>query len=197
SKKILKILNSNGISLSNGTSLSFGSGGLAVALSVISYPFVAPAFRRICLPYVPATPSQIRNITAALRGRKGTLVDLGSGDGRVVLAAAKLGFNAVGVELNPWLVAYSKLSARAKGLSSNATFYRKDLFQYDLSNADNVVIFGVEEMMGELGQRLASTLRPTSIVIACRFPLPNAKAEFQLGNGIDTVWVYRCSLMRS
>ena len=59
-------------------------GGIATAISVICLPFVAPGFRKICLPYVPATNEQISNILRALRGKSGTLIDIGSGDGRIV-----------------------------------------------------------------------------------------------------------------
>lgn len=65
--------------------LSFNfSGGTALALTTICYSFVSPAFRKITLPYVPATPTQISNILKALQGRSGRLIDLGSGDGRIV-----------------------------------------------------------------------------------------------------------------
>lgn len=53
-------------------------------ISVICFPFVSPAFRKICLPYVPATHQQIKNVIRALSGRSGSLIDLGSGDGRIV-----------------------------------------------------------------------------------------------------------------
>ena len=57
---------------------------IAIALSVICAPFVAPAFRKVCLPYVPATTNQVNNVLRALKGRSGNIVDLGSGDGRIV-----------------------------------------------------------------------------------------------------------------
>jgi len=59
-------------------------GGISIALSVICYPFISPALRKICLPYVPATNLQIQNVLNVIKGRKGKLVDLGSGDGRIV-----------------------------------------------------------------------------------------------------------------
>jgi len=59
-------------------------GGASVALSIICYPFVSPALRKVCLPYVPATNVQIQNILSVIKGRKGKLIDLGSGDGRIV-----------------------------------------------------------------------------------------------------------------
>ncbi|GFS96466.1 ATP synthase subunit C lysine N-methyltransferase, partial [Nephila pilipes] len=58
-------------------------GSVAVSLLVGSLPFVLPAFRQICLPYVPATDSQIQNVVKLLKARKGNLIDLGSGDGRI------------------------------------------------------------------------------------------------------------------
>lgn len=59
-------------------------GGIATAISVVCFPFISPAFRKICLPYVPATHQQIKNVIQALNGRSGSLIDLGSGDGRIV-----------------------------------------------------------------------------------------------------------------
>lgn len=67
-----------------------------------------------------------------------------------VLEAASRGFQAHGVELNPWLVAYSKFRAIRLGLSGSATFARQDLWKTDFSKFHNVVIFGVEEMVGTL-----------------------------------------------
>lgn len=63
------------------------TGATAVGLVLVTTPFVTPALRKICLPYVPATERQIANIMRMAQGSKGqasTLVDLGSGDGRVV-----------------------------------------------------------------------------------------------------------------
>lgn len=59
-------------------------GGTAFGLLALSFPFVLPALRRHCLPFVPATPIQIEKILLQLKGRPGKVVDLGSGDGRVV-----------------------------------------------------------------------------------------------------------------
>jgi hypothetical protein len=59
-------------------------GGTACGLLSLSFPFVLPALRRYCLPYVPATPIQIEKILRVLKGSHGRVVDLGSGDGRVV-----------------------------------------------------------------------------------------------------------------
>lgn len=61
-------------------------GGTLVALYAVAAPFVTPALRKICLPFVPATAAQVENVLRALRARSGTLADIGSGDGRIVSA---------------------------------------------------------------------------------------------------------------
>lgn len=67
-----------------GIAVVLAFGGAGVGLLVVALPFVLPALRRYCLPYVPATPVQIERVLSQLEGRKGKVVDLGSGDGRVV-----------------------------------------------------------------------------------------------------------------
>uniref|UniRef100_A0A1I7SUC2 ATP synthase subunit C lysine N-methyltransferase n=1 Tax=Bursaphelenchus xylophilus TaxID=6326 RepID=A0A1I7SUC2_BURXY len=62
-------------------------GGSAVTISLLAIPFVAPAFRRVCIPYVPASPKQIENVKRLINlcpEPKSPAVDLGSGDGRIV-----------------------------------------------------------------------------------------------------------------
>ena len=64
--------------------LAYGVGGVAIGTMALSLPFILPALRRYCIPYVPATKEQVRTITSLLCGRRGPVIDLGSGDGRVV-----------------------------------------------------------------------------------------------------------------
>ena len=179
--------------------------GFGVAIASIIYgvaiPFVLPGFRKVCLPYIPATDKQIQNILICLKGRSGALVDLGSGDGRIILSVMKANgsnnyFNiekADGVELNPWLVLYSKYSKwrhRRSITSGSVSFYKKDIFKTDLGIYDNIVVFGVEGLMTELECKLEHDLKSNGVLIACRFPLPNWVPVLIEGEGIDRVWVY-------
>lgn len=59
-------------------------GGSLVALYAVAAPFVTPALRKVCLPFVPATSAQVENVLRVLQARTGSLVDIGSGDGRIV-----------------------------------------------------------------------------------------------------------------
>ena len=78
-------------------------GGLGLGVTALTVPFLLPALRRVCLPFVPATTTQVdlfcntgsnllkvENVMTALRGKGGTLVDIGSGDGRIVLGGGDL-----------------------------------------------------------------------------------------------------------
>ena len=72
------------------------AGASFVGMCAVTVPFILPAARRICLPYVPATDTQVQNVMSLLAGCKpGRLVDLGSGDGRIVVEAAKRGFQVI------------------------------------------------------------------------------------------------------
>ncbi|XP_076152013.1 ATP synthase subunit C lysine N-methyltransferase isoform X2 [Alosa pseudoharengus] len=155
-------------------------GGSLVALYAVAGPFVAPALRKICLPYVPATSVQVENVLKVLRYRSGSLVDIGSGDGRIVIAAAKKGFRAVGFELNPWLVWYSRYKAWREGVHHSTSFYISDLWK-------------MEQLEDKLGKELQNSAR----VVACRFPFPSWVPDDTVGEGIDSVWVYNAKTFQS
>ncbi|XP_075152505.1 ATP synthase subunit C lysine N-methyltransferase [Haematobia irritans] len=175
--------------------LIFATGGIGIGLSVVCSSFVAPAFRRICLPYVPATTEQISNVLKFLpRNSPNRLLDIGSGDGRIVIATAKQGIQSDGVELNPWLVWWSRLAALREGkeVSSKTKFFRRDLWKFNLKSYDYVVIFGVEQMMKDLEAKLIAEV-PNSKVIACRFPLPTLEPLKVIDEGVNSVWFYDLS----
>lgn len=83
-----------------------------------------------------------------------TLVDLGSGDGRTVITAAKRGASARGIEYNPDMVALSRSAARREGVADKAVFEQADIFESDFSNATVVTLF----LLPGLNLRLKPTL---------------------------------------
>ncbi|XP_051872309.1 ATP synthase subunit C lysine N-methyltransferase [Pristis pectinata] len=180
-----------------GLALVGAAGGAVLALYAVAAPFVAPALRRVCLPFVPATQAQVENVLQLLGGRRGPLVDIGSGDGRIVIAAAKQGFRAVGYELNPWLVWYSRYRAWQQGVHHSAKFYISDIWKVNFSEFSNVVIFGVPQMMESLEKKLQNELKDDARVVACRFPFPSWIVEHESGKGIDTAWLYNAKSFKT
>ena len=96
------------------------------------------------------------------------VVDLGSGDGRMVIAAAKRGATAKGIEYNPGMVALAKANAASEGVSDRATFEHADIFASDFSNADVVTLFLLPEMYDRLRPILLK-LKPGTRVVSNTF----------------------------
>lgn len=176
----------------------FGLTGLLIMC--IATPFVLPAFRKHCLPYVPATDVQLANIKRAIerhRPKPGSIfLDIGSGDGRVCRSVAKMGlFKQVdGVELNLMLVLYSRLMSLKSKETWQIRYHHKNLWSFPLSRYNSLCIFGVESMMQPLEDYLASPAnccQQSRTIFACRFPFAGIKPIDEIGQGIDTVWVYK------
>lgn len=136
------------------------------------------------------------NVRVALGLRTGVrdgskrAVDLGSGDGRLVIEAAKLGFKADGVELNPWLNAFATVNSWREGVGKMCNFKTTDLWKVDYGEYDDIVVFGVGEMMDELHSTIASAQHKDSRLIVCRFAIPGLVPAHIIGDGIDSVWIY-------
>ncbi len=115
------------------------------------------------------------------------IADLGSGDGRMVIAFAKTGAEAVGYEVNPWLVWKSNKTIRAAGLSRKAHVFWKSYWREDLSGFDAVYVYGITFIMPRLGKKLRKELRPGARVIANIFEFP----DWQADRIEDRIYVYR------
>jgi SAM-dependent methyltransferase len=92
------------------------------------------------------------------------LLDLGSGDGRLVIAAARRGVRSLGVEYDATLVALASRRAQTDGLERNASFVKQDLFESDLSHATVITMFLLPELNLKLRPKLLSLAPGTRIV---------------------------------
>ncbi len=96
------------------------------------------------------------------------VIDLGSGDGRTVITAAKRGARALGVEFNPNMVALSKANAAKEGVSDRASFVRADLFETDLSPATVITMFLLPDINLRLRPKLLQ-LKPGTRIVSNSF----------------------------
>lgn len=122
--------------------------------------------------WVP-TPERVirRMLQMADTTSRDVVVDLGAGDGRIPVYAAKhFGARAVGVELEANLVRVARSAAAAQGVSHLASFVQQDLFEYDLSAATVVALYISPGVMTRLKPRLAA-LRPGTRVVSHHFML--------------------------
>ena len=104
------------------------------------------------------------------------VIDLGSGDGRTVIAAAKRGARAHGIEYDAGLVEVSKRAAAKSGLSDKATFAKADVFASDFSKATVIVLFLTPEMNIQLKPKLLG-LKPGTRIVANTFGIGDWNAD--------------------
>jgi cyclopropane fatty-acyl-phospholipid synthase-like methyltransferase len=106
------------------------------------------------------------------------VVDLGSGDGRIVIAAAKqYGARGIGVELDGGLVKQARDRARKAGVGDRVTFIQGDLFKADLSKATVVMLYLSFSVNRRLESKLMSELKPGARVVSHRFVMADWPAD--------------------
>ncbi|XP_067334153.1 adenine nucleotide translocase lysine N-methyltransferase [Channa argus] len=175
--------------------------GTGLAVYAMWVGVLQPGFRKVPLrlqvPYIPASKAQVQNVMTLLKGRKGGLVDLGSGDGRIVLEASQQGLTpAVGYELNPWLVRLAHFKAWKAGYHGKVSYRREDLWKVDLTECKNVTVFLAPSVLSLLQEKLQTELPGDAFVIAGRFPFPDWKPCRIEGLGVDRAWAYSIKSQR-
>jgi len=145
------------------------------------------------VPFVP-TPANVVDAMLDLAHIQPTdvLVDLGSGDGRIVIAAAKrFGIQATGVEINPDLVHQSETLAMQERLEGKVRFVQADLFEYDLRQASVVMMYLTPGVNLRLRSKLLNELRPGTRVISHRFDMGSwsPAKTIQLGDDHIYLWI--------
>ena len=104
------------------------------------------------------------------------LMDLGSGDGRTVITAAKRGLNAQGVEYNPDMVELSQKNAKAAGVTDKATFVKGDLFETDFSKANVVTMFLLPSINLKLRPKILD-MKPGTRIVTNSFNMEDWEAD--------------------
>jgi precorrin-6B methylase 2 len=104
------------------------------------------------------------------------VIDLGSGDGRTVITAAKRGATALGVEYNPDMVALSQFNAKEAGVSAKATIVKGDIFEYDFSKANVVTMFLLPSINMKLRPKLLD-MRPGTRIVTNSFTMEDWEAD--------------------
>jgi precorrin-6B methylase 2 len=104
------------------------------------------------------------------------VMDLGSGDGRTVITAAKRGARAMGIEYNPDMVDLSVRNAKEAGVSERATFVKADLFETDLSKADVITMFLLPSINMKLRPQILD-LKPGTRIVSNTFTMEDWQAD--------------------
>jgi len=143
----------------------------AVVILAVVLTFLLPVIQGA--PFVASDLKKVGKMIELAGLRPGErLADLGSGDGRIVLAAAANGHPACGFEINPVLVWWSRCRARRRGLDGRAHFLCSSFWKEDLAGFDAISVFGIDHMMPRLRRKLERELKPGTRVISNGFSIP-------------------------
>ena len=116
------------------------------------------------------------------------VIDLGSGDGRTVITAAKRGARAMGIEYNPNMVALAKRNAEQEGVAARASFMKADLFESDFSEATVITMFLLPEINLKLRPKILG-LKPGTRIVSNTFTMGDWKADQTADpDGCDGSW---------
>jgi SAM-dependent methyltransferase len=131
------------------------------------------------VPYVP-TPENVVAEMLKLADVKSAdmLFDLGSGDGRIVVTAAKkYGARGVGIDINPERIAEARENARKAGVTDRVSFRQEDLFQTDFRRATVVTLYLLPSVNLKLRPKLLQDLRPGTRIVSHDFDMGDWKPE--------------------
>jgi cyclopropane fatty-acyl-phospholipid synthase-like methyltransferase len=170
---------------------------VCVAITCVAGEAIARAQRAPApspdIHYVPTSNGvaeamlKLANTTAA-----DVVYDLGSGDGRIVIAAAKkFGARGVGIEIDPELIKQAEKNAAKAGVSDRVTFQQEDLFKTDLSDATVVTLYLSTSINMRLRSILERQLKPGARVVSHRFTMGDWKPEAQQRLEGTTIYLWR------
>jgi cyclopropane fatty-acyl-phospholipid synthase-like methyltransferase len=149
---------------------------------------------RLDAPYV-STPQPVVDemLRLARLGADDVLYDLGCGDGRIVITAARdFGARGVGIDLDPRRIAEANAAARSAGVAGRVRFAVQDLFQTDFSEASVVTLYLFPELNARLRPKLLAELRPGARVVSHQFGIGDWKPADRGRVWSETMdhWIY-------
>jgi len=146
---------------------------LPVPAQDLSQDPVWQPFRGYDVPYVPTPPEVVDEMLRLAGVRNGdVLYDLGCGDGRIVIAAAKkFGVKAVGIDIDPVRIGESKENAAQAGLAGKVRFIQQDLFEAEFKDATVITMYLLTSVNLRLRPKLLSDLRPGTRLVSHSFEM--------------------------
>jgi precorrin-6B methylase 2 len=162
-------------------------------LAIFSASATAQASRSPDVHFVPTPHEVVAAMLKVANVRKSdVLYDLGSGDGRIVIAAAKkYGTRGTGIDIDSVRVAEGRRGAQKAGVADKAKFQQADLFQTDLRDATVVTLYLLPTLNVKLRPKLYAELKPGSRVVSHAFDMGSWKADstFMVGTSAVFYWV--------
>ncbi|WP_436415876.1 class I SAM-dependent methyltransferase [Petrimonas sp.] len=144
------------------------------------------------VPYVP-TPMDVVEAMLDLGkvGKNDVVYDLGCGDGRIVVTAAKkYGATGIGVDLNPERIKEANENAKEKGVEKKVKFYEGNLFDFDFSKASVLTLYLLPDVNLQLKPKILAEMKPGSRVVSHAFDMGDWKPDKQISVDGRTVYMW-------
>jgi len=166
---------------------------LAALPLLIAVTILASACQGRDVPYVPTPDQVVRKMLEMGKAGPGDIVyDLGSGDGRIVIAAVR-DFNvarAVGIDIDSELIYASQRSAEAAGVGDRATFIQQNIFETDFSEATVLTMYLLTRINLELRPRILSQLKPGTRVVSHQFSMGDWEPDETASVGLRRILLW-------
>ncbi len=175
-------------------SIPYSSLVVAVLSVTVVAAQTAQPRRESDVPYVPTTEQAVDAMLKLADVKKTDVVyDLGCGDGRIVIAAAKnFGARGVGIDINPVRIMEAKENARKAGIENLVRFEENDLFQADIHEASVVTLFLLSTVNLKLRPKLLQDLKPGTRVVSNTFDMGDWKPDREANvEGADGYYLSR------
>ena len=168
-----------------------GLAGIIVSISVAAAQSSQPN-RQPEVPYVPTTDEAVQAMLKLAEVKKTDIVyDLGCGDGRIVISAAKIyGARGVGIDIDPQRIREAKENAQKAGVENLVRFEEKDLFDADIHEATVVTLFLLPTVNLRLRPKLLQDLKAGTRVVSNTFDMGDWKPEKEDSLGSDDADAY-------
>jgi ubiquinone/menaquinone biosynthesis C-methylase UbiE len=142
--------------------------------------------------YVP-TPQEVVDemLKLAKVGKNDVLYDLGSGDGRIPVTAAKrFGIRAYGIDIDPQRISEAKENARKNGVTNLVQFRQEDLFQAKFADATVVTLYLLPDLNVKLRPRLLAELKPGTRIVSHQFDMGTWKPDRKVELNGRTIYLW-------
>jgi ribosomal protein L11 methylase PrmA len=155
-----------------------------------------PLEKKLDVPYVPTHERIVSEmLKIANVGKNDVLYDLGCGDGRIPITAAKrFGTRGVGVDIDPERVTEARAGAVKEGVADRVKFFQQDLFETDIKDATVVTLYLLPDVNLKLRPKLLSDLKPGTRVVSHNYDMgdwqPEKTITVKLPDGEHTVYFW-------
>jgi SAM-dependent methyltransferase len=168
----------------------------AVATLIVSIAALAASQQPKRTPDIHFVPTPDEVVEAMLRladvGANDVVYDLGSGDGRIpITAARRFGARGVGIELDPELVAQATRSAQQAGVADRVRFVEGDIFESDISPATVVTLYLLTSINERLRPKLQKELRPGTRIVSHQFRMGDWEPERDVVVDFRSLFLWR------